>query len=85
MFDIHVVEIFILFQTWKSLEATEKSLTEMINRKDVDVTTLFMDENTPPRSPHETDKKRVQRLETENYYLGVSISNIKGFNLKSGH
>ncbi|WAR26158.1 SRGP3-like protein [Mya arenaria] len=55
--------------TWKSLEATEKSLTELINRKDIDVTSLFVDENTPPRSPHETDKKRTQRLETEKYYL----------------
>ncbi|XP_052778969.1 SLIT-ROBO Rho GTPase-activating protein 3-like isoform X2 [Mya arenaria] len=56
-------------ETWKSLEATEKSLTELINRKDIDVTSLFVDENTPPRSPHETDKKRTQRLETEKYYL----------------
>ncbi|KAL4227144.1 SLIT-ROBO Rho GTPase-activating protein 1 [Mactra antiquata] len=56
-------------ETWKSLEATEKSLTELINRKDVDVTSLFVDENLPPRSPHESDKKRQQRLETEGYYL----------------
>ncbi|XP_053377967.1 SLIT-ROBO Rho GTPase-activating protein 1-like isoform X3 [Mercenaria mercenaria] len=56
-------------ETWKSLEATEKSLTELINRKDIDVTSLFTDENTPPRSPHESDKKRSQRLETEGYYL----------------
>ncbi|XP_052282439.1 SLIT-ROBO Rho GTPase-activating protein 1-like isoform X2 [Dreissena polymorpha] len=56
-------------ETWKSLEATEKSLTELINRKDVDVTSLFMEENTPPRSPHESDKKKAQRLETERYYL----------------
>ncbi|XP_060578641.1 SLIT-ROBO Rho GTPase-activating protein 1-like [Ruditapes philippinarum] len=56
-------------ETWKSLEATEKSLTELINRKDIDVTSLFTDENTPPRSPHESDKKRAQRLETEGYYL----------------
>jgi len=61
------------FQTWKSLEATERSLTELINRKDTDVTSLFADENTPPRSPHETDKKKTQRLETEGYYLSVRL------------
>lgn len=56
-------------ETWKSLEATEKTLTEMINKKDVDVTSLFVDDNMPPKSPHESSRKQSQRYETENYYL----------------
>ncbi|KAL3852225.1 hypothetical protein ACJMK2_015896 [Sinanodonta woodiana] len=56
-------------ETWKSLETTEKSLSELVNRKDVDVTSLFTDDSPPPKSPLDTDRKKSTRLETESYYL----------------
>lgn len=60
-------------QTWKTLEATEKSLNEKINTNDYDVSSFFVDENQPPKSPHEFAKRRGDRLELEQFYLGVSI------------
>ena len=58
-------------QIWKSLETTEKTLVDMIQVKDYDITRYFMDESVPPRSPHEAAKHRADRLETETYYLEV--------------
>ena len=59
-------------QIWKSLETTEKTLVDMIQVKDYDITRYFVDEGVPPRSPHEAAKHRSDRLETETYYLEVS-------------
>ncbi|KAL5014667.1 hypothetical protein ScPMuIL_008937 [Solemya velum] len=56
-------------ETWKTLETTEKSLNEMITKKDYDVSHLFLEENHPPKSPHEAAKRRSDRLEVETYYL----------------
>jgi hypothetical protein len=58
-------------QIWKSLETADKSLMEMINQKDYDVTSFFQEEKQPPKSPHEYVKKRSDRLETEAYYVTV--------------
>ncbi|XP_069141663.1 SLIT-ROBO Rho GTPase-activating protein 1-like isoform X3 [Argopecten irradians] len=56
-------------ETWKTLEATEKSLNDKINVADYDVSSFFVDENQPPRSPHEAAKLRGDRLEVEGFYL----------------
>ncbi|CAE1309390.1 SRGAP [Acanthosepion pharaonis] len=57
-------------EIWKTLEAAEKTLMEMITVNDHDVTLLFLSENPPPpKSPHEAAKRRADRLETESYYL----------------
>ena len=58
---------------WKTLEETEKSLNEKINMKDYDVSGFFLEENHPPRSPHEAAKRRGDRIELEGFYLDVSI------------
>ncbi|KAJ8302227.1 hypothetical protein KUTeg_021214 [Tegillarca granosa] len=57
-------------ETWKTLEATEKSLNEKINTNDYDVSSFFVDENQPPKSPHEFAKRRGDRLELEQFYIG---------------
>jgi SLIT-ROBO Rho GTPase activating protein len=68
--------LFIFFvQIWKSLETTEKTLVDMIQVKDYDITRFFMDESgAPPRSPHEAAKYRSDRIETESYYLEVKMA-----------
>ena len=60
------------FQLWKTLETAEKSLLDMINQKDYDLTTLFNEDRPPPRSPIEHAKKRSDRMETEAFYIQVS-------------
>ena len=47
---------------------------EMIVGKDYDITQLFQEEWQPPKSPLERDKRRGGRLETEEFYLSVSVS-----------
>lgn len=54
------------------MEATEKSLNEKIVAQDYDVSTMFIDENQPPRSPHEAAKLKGDRMEVEGFYLDVS-------------
>ncbi|XP_041347523.1 SLIT-ROBO Rho GTPase-activating protein 1-like isoform X3 [Gigantopelta aegis] len=56
-------------EIWKTLETTEKTLVDMIQVKDYDVSKYFQDENPVPKSPHEAAKQRSDRLETESYYL----------------
>ena len=60
-------------EVWKTLETAEKSLLDMINQKDFDVTSLFQEERGPPKSPHEYMRVRSGRLETEAFYLDVSF------------
>ena len=62
---------------WKTLEEAEKSLMEMLNKKDYDVTSMFQEENKPPKSPLEYGKIRADRLETEAFYLMVSLNTAK--------
>jgi len=47
---------------------------DMIVGKDFDITQLFQEEWQPPKSPLEREKRRGGRLETEEFYLSVSIS-----------
>lgn len=61
-------------ETWKTMEATEKALNDMITGRNYDVTTFFQDENPAPKSPHEAAKQRNEWLEMEAYYLKVSLS-----------
>ena len=56
-------------EVWKTLEETEKSLNDKINLKDYDVSSFFLEENHPPRSPHEAAKRRGDRIELEGFYL----------------
>ncbi|XP_071121830.1 SLIT-ROBO Rho GTPase-activating protein 3-like isoform X3 [Mytilus edulis] len=56
-------------EVWKTLEETEKSLNDKINIKDYDVSTFFLEENHPPKSPHEAAKRRGDRIELEGFYL----------------
>ena len=58
-------------EIWKTLETAEKSLMEMLNVKDYDVSALFAEEKLPPKSPIEFAKKRSDRLETEAFYVDV--------------
>ena len=46
---------------------------EIINQKDYDVSALFSDDQQPPKSPHEHYKQRSDRVETEAFYIDVSI------------
>lgn len=62
-----------LLQIWKTLETTEKTLIEAIQVKDYDVSKFFTDESSMPKSPHEHAKYKTGRLETETYYLEVSM------------
>lgn len=63
-------------ETWKTMEATEKALNDMITIRNYDVTTFFQEENPPPKSPHEAAKQRCEWLEMEAYYLAVSLSSL---------
>lgn len=56
-------------EIWKTLETTEKTLVDMIQVKDYDITKYFVEDTVPPRSPHEAAKHRSDRIETESYYL----------------
>lgn len=56
-------------EVWKTLEETEKALNDKINLKDYDVSTFFLEENHPPKSPHEAAKRRGDRVELEGFYL----------------
>ncbi|GFO43846.1 slit-robo rho GTPase-activating protein 1, partial [Plakobranchus ocellatus] len=56
-------------EIWKTLETTEKTLVDVIQVGDYDITKYFAEEPTPPKSPHEQAKVRADRLETESYYL----------------
>lgn len=56
-------------EIWKTLETTEKTLVDMIQVKDYDITKYFVEDTVPPRSPHEAAKYRSDRMETETYYL----------------
>ena len=61
-------------QIWKTLETTEKTLVDVIQVGDYDITKYFnTEEPAPPKSPHEQAKVRTDRLETESYYLEVRI------------
>ena len=63
-------------QIWKSLEATERTLVDMIQVKDYDTSMFFMDESIPPKSPQDLSKSRSDRLEMELYYLEVNFYSI---------
>ncbi|RUS79935.1 hypothetical protein EGW08_012279, partial [Elysia chlorotica] len=57
-------------EIWKTLETTEKTLVDVIQVGDYDITKYFnTEEPAPPKSPHEQAKVRADRLETESYYL----------------
>ena len=58
-------------ETWKTMEATEKSLNDMIIGRNNDVSAFFLEENPPPKSPHEAAKQRSEWLETEGFYIKV--------------
>ena len=58
-------------ETWKTMEATEKSLNDMIIGRNNDVSAFFLEENPPPKSPHEAAKQRNEWLETEGFYIKV--------------
>ena len=68
----HSVQIS-LFQTWKSVEAVDKSLVDMINVKNYDMTEVFSAES-PVVKPAVTPEMRKKRFETEEYYFEVSES-----------
>jgi len=59
-------------EIWKSLEAAEKSLNEMVSCADYDTTRYFVEEEST-RAERDTDatslKQRVARQETEQFYL----------------
>ncbi|XP_056000092.1 SLIT-ROBO Rho GTPase-activating protein 1-like isoform X8 [Ostrea edulis] len=56
-------------ETWKTMEATEKSLNDMITGRNYDVSSFFLEENPPPKSPHEAAKQRSEWLEMEGFYI----------------
>lgn len=59
-------------ETWKTMEATEKSLNDMITGRNYDVSSFFLEENPPPKSPHEAAKQRSEWLEMEGFYIHVT-------------
>ena len=74
MLSIHWQVVGVALQIWKTLETTDNALLEIITLKDYDVSLLFQDDcQQPPRSPLEHDKRRADRLETEEFYLNVSL------------
>ncbi|XP_065218066.1 SLIT-ROBO Rho GTPase-activating protein 1-like isoform X2 [Planococcus citri] len=59
-------------EVWKTLETAESTLLEMLTAKDYDCSTYFGDNAVPASKPPETVslKKRADRHETEEFYLG---------------
>ncbi len=74
------------------METAEKSLMDMINVKDYDVSNKFQDDNQPPKSPIEYHKKRSDRMETETFYITVSSNDqsyseslLTGYSVHAGY
>ena len=63
-------------ENWKTIETAEKTLLEMLNKRDYDVAHYFSDEaakNAELRIPEAgTMKLRADHQETEAFYLNVS-------------
>ncbi|XP_013412995.1 SLIT-ROBO Rho GTPase-activating protein 1 isoform X3 [Lingula anatina] len=68
-------------EVWKSLEAADKTLMEMITSQEYDVTPYFQDpQKVPPKSPSEVAKLKSNRSDIEVYYLEKFKEYVLGSN-----
>ena len=65
-------------ENWKTIETAEKTLLEMINTRDYDIAHYFSDEpRIEAKEPESVIvKRKADRQETEEFYLGVSKKNV---------
>jgi len=64
--------ILLLKQLWKTLDTTDSTLLERLTCPDVDVTALFQADHEQQKPAVDVDKQRLERYETESFYLNVS-------------
>ena len=60
------------WQLWKTLDTTDSALLERLTSCDVDVRSLFEVDREQQKSVTDADKQRLERYETEEFYLNVS-------------
>lgn len=62
-------------QLWKTLETTDNALLERLMATDIDIESLFETPDKEQVKPLiDADKHKSERLETERFYLNVSIA-----------
>jgi len=59
-------------QLWKTLETTDSALLERLTSPDVDVVSLFQIDRDQEKPAIDVEKQRLERFETEAFYLSVS-------------
>jgi len=59
-------------QLWKTLDTTDSALLERLTIPDVDVASLFQVDKEQPKPTVDVDKQKLERFETEAFYLSVS-------------
>ncbi|MCL4124875.1 UNVERIFIED_CONTAM: hypothetical protein GTU68_002909, partial [Idotea baltica] len=70
-------------ENWKTIETAEKTLLQMINARDYDIAHYFTDEARPDTKTPEAVivKRKADRQETEEFYLGKFRDYTLGSNL----
>jgi len=64
--------MLLLKQLWKTLETTDSALLERLTLPDVDVASLFQVDREQEKPAVDLEKQRLERFETEAFYLNVS-------------
>ena len=65
--------MLLYWQLWKTLDTTDSALLERLTSCDVDVRSLFEADKEQQLKPvTEVEKQRLERFETEAFYLNVS-------------
>jgi len=59
-------------QLWKTLDTTDRAMLERLTSSDVDVPSLFHVDRETPKPMSDVEKLKLERLETETFYLNVS-------------
>lgn len=62
-------------QLWKTLETTDSALLERLTATDFDITSLFQSttDKEQTKTVVDLEKSKSERLETEQFYLNVSV------------
>lgn len=68
----HNLVVCCVSQLWKTLDTTDGALLERLTCLDVDVTSLFQVDREQEKAVIDVEKQRLERFETEAYYLSVS-------------
>lgn len=59
---------------WKTLDTTDSALLERLTSPDVDVACLFQADREQQKPAVDVEKQRLERFETETFYLSVSVA-----------